>query len=94
MMIVNTSYGKCSKMCTREYRPICGRSSIGEEKVFGNPCLFNLETCENPRAGNLFLIYLSKKLIYINYFDLRLENIQNRNMLINDQYNNSFNNSE
>ncbi|XP_044743122.1 ovoinhibitor-like [Chrysoperla carnea] len=41
---------KCSKMCTREYSPVCGLDNTGNSKTFSNKCTFEYEQCENRGA--------------------------------------------
>lgn len=43
---------KCSKMCTKNYDPVCGRyDASGFMKTFGNMCLFEVAKCWGEQWG-------------------------------------------
>ena len=43
---------RCSKMCTQNYEPVCGKyEASGFMKTFGNMCLFEVAECEGKKWG-------------------------------------------
>ncbi|KAK9696343.1 Kazal-type serine protease inhibitor domain [Popillia japonica] len=41
----------CAKLCTFDYRPVCGEDNEGNKQTYGNRCTLDVAACEGASKG-------------------------------------------